>query len=262
MSAPLYIVDAFAEQAFGGNPAAVVLLDEPRSPAWMQAVAAEMNLSETAFVDADPDGKHGLRWLRWFTPVAEVDLCGHATLATAHVLGGTQRFTTRSGKLVCTAGPGGMVQMDFPADHAEPLETRPSGLDRALPWTDIRSVSRGVSDLLVELGSAREVRDVKPDFAAMAGLDTRGVIVTAASDDEGSDFVSRCFYPAVGIPEDPVTGSAHCTLACWWGGRLGRESLIGNQLSARGGVVHMTVHGDLVRIGGRAVTVASGQLHA
>ena len=266
-----FVVDAFTERAFGGNPAGVVLLDGPRGERWMQAVAAELKHSETAFTG--PPDEAGIRPLRWFTPATEVDLCGHATLATAHVLGGSQRFSTRSGVLTCTADGGaadGWVEMDFPADPPLLLDDGAlrSQLAAALPGVSVRAAARGVSDLLVEAGSAAEVRSLRPDFPALAAVPGRGVIVTApyaggpAGGGEGADFVSRCFYPRAGIDEDPVTGSAHCTLGCWWSPRLGRAALTGEQASPRGGLVRVTVRGDRVALSGRAVTVLRGTLLA
>jgi predicted PhzF superfamily epimerase YddE/YHI9 len=251
----LFIVDAFTDRAFAGNPAGVVLVDGPADPAWMQAVAAELKHSETAFVETAGEGP---KPLRWFTPEVEVDLCGHATLATAHVLGGDQVFTTRSGELR-TRAEDGWVSMDFPADP--PVETSGADLAPAVAGVDIRSVHRGVSDLLIEVGDASQVRGCRPDYARIAGLDARCVIVTAPGDGAGVDFVSRVFGPAVGVDEDPVTGSAHCTLAPFWAQRLGRKKLVGEQASARGGIVRTALEGDRVQLAGQAVTVASGDLH-
>jgi predicted PhzF superfamily epimerase YddE/YHI9 len=246
----LYIVDAFTDTPFAGNPAGVVLLDAPADPGWMQSVAAELKHSETAFVEISGDGP---KPLRWFTPATEVDLCGHATLATAHVLGGEQTFTTRSGELRCWAEDG-WVSMDFPADV--PVET---AVDVGLP-ADPEWVARGVSDILVVVGDAAQVRDLKPDLEAWAKLDARCVIVTAPGDVDGIDFVSRVFGPAVGVDEDPVTGSAHCTLVPYWARRLERDKLVGEQASERGGIVRMTLEGERVRLAGQAVTVSSGEL--
>ncbi|GAA3002933.1 PhzF family phenazine biosynthesis protein [Actinokineospora diospyrosa] len=263
----VYVVDAFTDQAFRGNPAAVVLLTEDRSAEWMQSVAAEMNLSETAFADlrcTDPthpipaplDPTHPIP-LRWFTPKAEVDLCGHATLATAHVLEGARRFSTRSGVLTATPTDTG-IELDFPADPLQPVEP-PAALVAALPGVTVLSAHRGREDFLIRVASADEVRALRPDLSAFAQDSSRGVIVTAPGD-QGADFVSRCFYPAVGIDEDPVTGSAHCTLAGFWGHELDRSLLVGKQLSARGGTVTVQLDGDRVRLTGRAVTVLSGRL--
>lgn len=250
----LHVVDAFAERPFTGNPAAVTVLEAFPADGWLQAVAREMNLSETAFLVARPDGDHDLRW---FTPAAEVDLCGHATLAAAHVVGGG-RFHTRSGPLTCTVADGGVIEMDFPADPPVPAAAPP-----ALATVPARAWARGRFDLLAELADAEAVRRFVPDLAAIASLDCRGLIVTAAADPgSGVDCVSRVFCPAVGVPEDPVTGSAHCTLAGYWSGRTGREELSGFQASSRGGTVRMRCAGDRVVLGGRAVTVSEVRLLA
>ncbi|WP_447004548.1 PhzF family phenazine biosynthesis protein [Saccharothrix isguenensis] len=268
----IYVVDAFTDRAFAGNPAGVVLLEGPVDDAWMQSVAAEMKHAETAFVRVDHEDPLPLRW---FTPVAEVDLCGHATLAAAHVLG-SHAFRTRSGVLTCTAEDG-WVEMDFPADPAEPIESSEptagsdatgataetgtaAALRAALPGVTIRAAARAVSDVLVEAASAAEVRAVRPDFDAVAAVPGRGVILTARGDRPGLDVVSRCFYPSYGVPEDPVTGSAHCTLASWWSPRLGRADLLAEQASSRGGLVRTTLDRDRVRLAGQAVTVIRGRL--
>lgn len=255
-----YVVDAFTRTAFSGNPAGVVLLDQPADTAWMQAVAAEFNHAETAFVEIAGPAEAPKR-LRWFTPATEVDLCGHATMATAHVLGGDQRFETRSGILTCTAREDGSVEMDFPADEVVPAEPSEE-LVEGLPGVTPRSVWRGRSDVLVEAGSAAEVRALRPDLAALAQVPCRGVIVTAAGEGAPADVVSRFFGPAVGVPEDPVTGSAHCTLAGWWSERLGVAEFLAEQASARGGFVQVRLKGDRVMLAGRAVTVFSGELHS
>jgi predicted PhzF superfamily epimerase YddE/YHI9 len=248
-----FLVDAFAEAAFAGNTAAVVLLDAPADPGWMQSVAAEFKHSETAFVEV---GVEGAKPLRWFTPTIEVDLCGHATLATAHVLGGDQVFSTRSGKLTCSTNDG-WVSMDFPADPPVPTTVDLRG---TLPGTTVEHVARGVSDLLVVVTEEAQVRDLKPDIEDLGKLGVRCVIVTALSHGGEFDFVSRVFGAAAGVGEDPVTGSAHCTLASYWGERLGRTELVGRQVSSRGGTVRMTLEGDRVRLTGQAVTVATGEL--
>ncbi|WP_433265896.1 PhzF family phenazine biosynthesis protein [Actinosynnema sp. CS-041913] len=251
----IYVVDAFTDRAFAGNPAGVVLLDEPADDHWMQSVAAEMKHAETAFVRLADDGPLPLRW---FTPVAEVDLCGHATLAAAHVLAGDRTFSTRSGLLTCTSHEG-WVEMDFPADPAQPIEiTTP--LRAGLPGVTVRAVAQAVSDVLVEAASAAEVRALRPDHAALSEVPGRGVIVTAPGDRPGLDVVSRCFYPSYGVAEDSVTGSAHCTLASWWAPRLGRAELLAEQASPRGGRVRATLAGDRVRLAGQAVTVLAGEL--
>ena len=229
----------------------------------MQRVAAEMNLSETAFVIRRTDGDYDLRW---FTPAVEVDLCGHATLATAHILrqtgdltdGEMARFHSRSGLLTARAA-GAKIELDFPA--TPPIECDPpEGLRDALGIDDIVWVGRPRFDYLVEIDSDRTVRELTPAFSELHSLGVRGVIVTAASTEPGLDFISRFFAPGAGIDEDPVTGSAHCALAPYWSAKLGKTSLIGFQASARGGVVEMTLAEDRVRLRGNAVTVLEGTL--
>ncbi|HYE19308.1 MAG TPA: PhzF family phenazine biosynthesis protein [Tepidisphaeraceae bacterium] len=265
MPTPYYIVDAFADRPFAGNPAAVVLLDVwPASDAWLRNVAAEMNLSETAFLVAVDKGYD----LRWFTPKSEVDLCGHATIASAVVLGRLGNladgarvdFFTRSGALGARR-QGGRIELDFPSLGADPC-TPPAGLVEALgvPAAAVTYAGRSKFDYVVEVRNAADVRALSPDFARLAKVECRGVIVTALSDDPQYDFVSRFFAPAVGIDEDPVTGSAHCRLGPHWGERLGKTRLVGYQASARGGVVHVEVRGDRVTLGGDGVIVASGVL--
>jgi len=262
MAVPVYIVDAFATHAFAGNPAAVCLLDQPADASWMQAVAAEMNLSETAFVTA----RGGDFGLRWFTPAVEVALCGHATLASAHVLWQTgrlasdlaARFETLSGRLTATHD-GASITLDFPADPTLPSPPPPGLLD-ALAVTPV-AVARGRFDYVVEVADADSVRGLAPDFARLAAVKTRGVVVTALADRPGADFVSRFFAPGAGVAEDPVTGSAHCTLVCYWAPKLGRDRLVGRQLSKRGGEVHVTLAGDRAFLSGQAVTVLSGMIH-
>ena len=248
MALELTVVDAFTDRPFSGNPAAIALVDEFPDDTRMQAVAAEMNLSETAFVVERAEGRYDLRW---FTPATEVDLCGHATLAAAHVLGRAASFQTRSGELACSFTDDGWIEMDFPADPAQEVELPAESGLAAVRW-----FGRGVSDYLAELDSAAAVRSLEPDLAAIERLDCRALIVTAPGDRDGYDCVSRVFGPAVGIPEDPVTGSAHCTLASFWGERLGRETLTGEQASPRGGFVRMRLAGDRVVLAGRAVTVS------
>ncbi|HXQ43026.1 MAG TPA: PhzF family phenazine biosynthesis protein [Acidimicrobiales bacterium] len=249
MALDLTVVDSFTDRPFAGNPAAVAVVDRFPDDSEMQLIAREMNLSETAFVASRADGAYDLRW---FTPAVEVDLCGHATLATAHVLGGTGRFVTRSGLLTCSTGEDGWIEMDFPGDPPAEAEV-PAGLN----VDGIRWCGRGRGDLLIELADAAAVRGLEPDLGAIAVLGVRCVVVTAGGDTPGIDCVSRVFAPAVGIPEDPVTGSAHCTLAPYWADRLGRNDLVGEQASARGGIVRMRVAGDRVILGGRAVTVSN-----
>lgn len=261
MKLPLFQVDAFTDRQFAGNPAAVCLLDEPGDPAWMQDVACEMNLAETAFLSKQADGYS----LRWFTPAVEVDLCGHATLASAHVLweqgylpAATQaRFHTKSG-LLTAKRQGDWIELDFPAKPAEPVEI-PPGLAEAL---GVPAVSMGMSqyDCLVEVESEAAVRALRPDIAKLATIPMRGMIVTSLASTPGYDFVSRFFAPSAGLSEDPVTGSAHCVLAPFWGKRLGRDELVGYQASARGGVVRVRLDGERVHLGGQAVTVLRGEL--
>jgi predicted PhzF superfamily epimerase YddE/YHI9 len=263
MGLPLFQVDAFTDTPFAGNPAAVCLLPEPRDPAWMQRVAAEMNLSETAFLVRRPDGFD----LRWFTPAVEVDLCGHATLASAHVLweqgplrpDEVARFHSRSG-LLTARRHGQEIELDFPAVVAEPCAP-PAGLLAALS-TPACSVGRNRMDYLVELNTEEAVRKLHPDFARLAELPVRGIIVTARASTPGFDFVSRFFAPASGVNEDPVTGSSHCCLAPFWRERLGKDEMRAYQASARGGVVGVRVAGERVLLRGQAVTVLRGELLA
>jgi len=254
-------VDTFTREPFAGNPAAVCLLPEPRSDAWMQSVAREMNLAETAFLVARPDGFD----LRWFTPSVEVDLCGHATLASAHVLwetgrlarAETARFHTRSGLLTASRNDD-WIELDFPATPEEPAEAT-RALRDGLGVT-ARYVGRSRFDYLVEVDSEDVVRRARPDFGVLKTIGGRGVILTSRAAAPGYDFVSRFFAPAAGIDEDPVTGSAHCCLGPFWSGRLGRQSFLARQISARGGVLKVRLKGDRVLIGGQAVTVLRGDL--
>ncbi len=259
----MHVVDAFADRAFGGNPAAVCRLPAPAGPAWMQAVAREMKHSETAFLLRRADG-----WgLRWFTPEAEVKLCGHATLASAHVLwetgelaaGEPARFHTLSGRLTARRN-GDDIELDFPAKPVQPV-LPPAGLAAAL-GADFRSVSRSEFDYLVELDSPATLRQLRPDFARLAALPVRGVIVTSVSDTPEFAFLSRFFAPGVGVEEDPVTGSAHCSLGPFWQAKLGRDEFTAWQASSRGGRVCVTMRGDRVLLAGRAVTVLRGELAA
>ena len=262
MPIPISVVDAFTERPFRGNPAGVCLPPRDMDAAWMQAVAAEINLAETAFLrprEADAFD------LRWFTPQVEVDLCGHATLASAHRLwedglaAGPIRFHTRSGVLSAFRG-GDVIELDFPA--SPPVESRaPAGLAEALGAPFVWTGTNDLGDLVVEMADERAVRNLEPDFAALGGIPARGIAVTAEATlpDADYDFVSRFFAPRVGIDEDPVTGSAHCALAPFWSARLGRGELTGWQASARGGIVRTRIAGDRVVLGGRAVTVWKGE---
>jgi PhzF family phenazine biosynthesis protein len=260
MPLPLFHVDAFTGRPFGGNPAAVCLLPAWKDDGWLQAVAREMNLSETAFVVRRP----GHFDLRWFTPAVEVDLCGHATLAAAHVLwqqgqavGNDIRFSTRSGVLKATRHNGD-IELDFPLTPVEAVQA-PPGLVEALGVAP-KYVGRSRFDYLVEVESEAALRALAPDFRRLAALPVRGVIVTNWSADPTFDFVSRFFAPAAGVDEDPVTGSAHCCLGDFWSKRLGKAELVAFQASARGGVVKVRVTEGRAFLGGAAVTVAKGEL--
>jgi predicted PhzF superfamily epimerase YddE/YHI9 len=254
-------VDAFTATPFAGNPAAVCVLPEPRDERWMQDVAREMNLSETAFLSRQADGFN----LRWFTPAVEVDLCGHATLASAHVLWETgqleldeqARFHTHSG-LLLAGRKGEWIEMDFPV-KAEEAAIAPPGLLQALGVTPVY-VGKNQFDYLVEVESEEIVRGTQPDFSLLSTVEARGVIVTSRASTQVYDFVSRFFAPRVGVNEDPVTGSAHCCLAPYWCSKFGKDQLVGYQASPRGGVVRVRVSGDRVYLGGQAVTVLRGEL--
>jgi PhzF family phenazine biosynthesis protein len=257
-------VDAFTARPFAGNPAAVCVLPESAPEQWMRDVAREMNLSETAFLVPREDGYD----LRWFTPAVEVDLCGHATVAGAHVLwqdghlaeGAQARFHTRSGLLTADRR-GDWIELDFPAKIAVAAPA-PRELLPALGIAEAKFVGRNAFDYLVEVESEETVRSLSPDFTALRKLPVRGVIVTARSSTPAFDFVSRFFAPGAGVDEDPVTGSAHTALGPYWAGILGRSELTAFQASARGGVVQVKVRGDRVLLGGQAVTVMVGELLA
>jgi PhzF family phenazine biosynthesis protein len=258
----IYQVDAFTDQPFAGNPAAVCILPRPAPDAWMQALAREMNLSETAFLVPQTGGFH----LRWFTPAVEVKLCGHATLASAHTLWETgtlrteeqARFHSLSGLLTASRSSD-WIQMDFPASPAEEAEA-PAGLADALGATP-KYVAKNVSRrYLVEVEDEETVRQLKPDFGLLGRLPVRAVIVTARSASPEYHFVSRFFAPAIGINEDPVTGSAHCCLGPFWATRLGKTEMVAYQASPRGGVVRVRLSGDRVILGGQAVTVMVSEL--
>jgi PhzF family phenazine biosynthesis protein len=261
MGLSIFQVDAFTNKPFSGNPAGVCVLPEPQDIGWMQNVAREMNLSETAFLHRQEDGYN----LRWFTPAVEVDLCGHATLASAHVLweaghlvpGEQARFHTRSGLLTADRRRD-WIEMNFPAKPEEPASA-PPGLLEAL-GVPAKYIGKSHYDYLVEVDSEEIVRKAQPDFTLLAKTPARGVIVTSLASSKDFDFVSRFFAPQVGIDEDPVTGSAHCCLSPFWTKRLGKNELVGYQASARGGVVHVHLSGDRVYISGQAVTVLRGQL--
>ena len=263
MILPIIQVDAFTDRPFAGNPAAVCLLPAAAETQWMQDVAREMNLSETAFLVP----RSGDFDLRWFTPAVEIDLCGHATLASAHALWEDgrlpatmqARFHTRSGLLTADRR-GDWIELDFPATRAE-AATAPPGLNAAIGVTP-RFVGRSRFDYLLEVDGEEIVRGCKPDFGALARVDARGVIVTSRAAASSYDFVSRFFAPRAGVDEDPVTGSAHCALAPYWTAKLGRPDLVGYQASARGGTVRVRLRDDRVILGGQAVTVLRGTLTA
>lgn len=255
----LHLVDAFAERPFTGNPAAVCLLDAPRSDAWMQQLAFELGFSETAYVSRTEQGNS----LRWFTPKTEVALCGHATLASAHVLWSIGRaqgpisFQTQSGVLTCERS-NRLIQLDMPRTELTD-EPPPVGFLSAIALKPV-TLRRAQWDMLVEVENEDAVRRAAPDFAALAQVKARGVMVTARAKNPEFDFVCRFFAPSVGIDEDPVTGSAYCALGPFWAERLGKSSLRAAQLSQRGGTVELEVMPERVRVGGRAVTVFTGAL--
>jgi predicted PhzF superfamily epimerase YddE/YHI9 len=247
MMQEIFQVDAFTEQPFAGNPAGVCILQHPGDEKWMQNVATEMNLSETAFLHEKNDGFN----LRWFTPAVEVDLCGHATLASA------ARFHTRSGLLTAKLAQG-WIELDFPSEPAEAVGP-PDNLEGAL-GVSLKFVGLNRFDYLVEVDSEKTVRSLKPDFMQLETISSRGFIVTSRSDSNEYDFVSRFFAPAFGINEDPVTGSAHCCSGPYWAKLLDKNSLVAFQASARGGVVRVRVSDQRVILGGQAVTVLRGTL--
>jgi PhzF family phenazine biosynthesis protein len=293
---PFVQVDAFTSEAFAGNPAAVCFLPGEREASWMQNVAREMNLAETAFL-RPLDGEGGRREflatrsatalpsqfaaptvsartefeLRWFTPTVEIDLCGHATLASAHALwesgrlapGEQARFHTRSGLL--TADPleegGGWIQLNFPLTPNEAVPP-PDGLIDAIGAGAPLYVGRSKFDYVVQVESEAVVRGVAPDLRRLSAIEARGVIVTSKAANGDYDFVSRFFAPRAGIDEDPVTGSAHCTLADFWHRQLGKTRFLARQISPRGGVLRVTLRGDRVLLGGQAITVLRGELLA
>jgi PhzF family phenazine biosynthesis protein len=258
----IHNVDAFTDRPFRGNPAAVCILKEPGDDGWRQDVAREMNLSETAFLEKRADGSYTLRW---FTPSVEVDLCGHATLASAHILwesgelasGERAVFHTRSGILYALK-KGDWIEMDFPSEPERPADA-PAELIGALGVKALYT-GRNRFDYLVEVDHEDTVRGLNPDMTRLKKVDMRGVIVTSRSRSAGYDFVSRFFAPAVGVDEDPVTGSAHCCLGPYWGGKLGKKTLGAYQASLRGGVLRVGLKGDRVLIGGQAVTVLRAEL--
>jgi PhzF family phenazine biosynthesis protein len=258
------VVDAFTAEPFSGNPAAVCVLERAAPDSWMHDVAREMNLAETAFLLPEGDGYR----LRWFTPAVEVELCGHATLASAHVLwqdgllpaGQQARFYTLSGLLTADQ-ENDWIKLDFPAKAPTEAEA-PPGLLMALGLERASYIGKNVFDYVVEVDSEAVVRSLTPDLVMLAGLEARGVMVTARSSSGEFDFVSRFFAPAVGVPEDPVTGSAHCCLTPYWAARLDKSERVGFQASARGGIVRVALRGERVWLYGQAVTVLRGELLA
>ena len=263
MKIPIYQVDAFTDQPFHGNPAGVCFLSAPRPNQWMQCVASEMNLSETAFLLQENGGYR----LRWFTPAVEVDLCGHATLASAHILWETSRlgkdkmaqFYSRSGSLTARL-EGNSIELNFPVKRLE-LVTIPEELSTLLGVTPV-FVGKNQFDYLVEVESEEILRSLQPDMTRLSQIPVRGVIVTCAATTPGYDFISRFFAPRVGVPEDPVTGSAHCCLAPYWSEKLHKQSMLAYQASPRGGELRLRLEDDRVLISGQAVTILQGELNA
>lgn len=261
MGLTIYQIDSFTNKPFAGNPAGVCILAAPADESWMQNVAMEMNLSETAFLYKQKDGFN----LRWFTPAAEVELCGHATLASAHILWETgilamhetARFHTLSG-LLTARFKNKWIELDFPATPAESIDT-PQGLTEALGITP-KFVGKNKFDFLIEVDSEETVRRLEPDFSLLKSLTERGVMVTAPASSDEYDFISRFFAPSVGVDEDPVTGSAHCTLGPYWQKQLGKKDFTAYQASKRGGVVRVNVKGDRVILSGQAVTILRAEI--
>lgn len=261
MSIEIYQADAFTDRPFGGNPAGVCLLPGPADEEWMQKVARDMNLPETAFLYAEKGGYS----LRWFTPTVEVELCGHATLASAHVLWESGRvprsrgieFYTLSGTLTAAVN-GEMIELDFPSEPESEAEAPPALIESLC--VKPLYVGRNRFDYIVEVGSEKEVRALSPDFPLLATIPARGVMVTAVSDDPKYDFISRFFGPASGINEDPATGSAYCCLGPYWEKKLGKSEFLAYQASERGGVIGVRVLGQRVKLLGKAVTIFKGQM--
>lgn len=262
MSIPILQIDAFTNTPFGGNSAAVCLLPVPAEAIWMQNVAAEMNLSETAFLFRQKDHYD----LRWFTPTTEVDLCGHATLAATHALcewgylGDKEmvKFSTRSGFLTATRADN-MIELNFPTEPADEVENPPSDMLDAL-GVQATFVGKNRLDYLIEVATADEVKNLTPNFEQLKSLGLRGVMVTAKSDSSDCDFVSRFFAPGAGIPEDPVTGSAHCCLTPYWAKKLNKTELVAHQISQRKGELFLCLANDRTYISGQAITIFKGEL--
>ena len=273
MANPIFQVDAFTHIPYRGNPAAVVILKKMQPDDWLQNVAAEMNLSETAFVAPNIDPFKRVWQLRWFTPKTEVELCGHATIAAAHIMYSegyvkpleSIRFDTLSGELQASKDAGSWIELNFPTSTIEPVEA-PAGLAEALGATPItvhKAIFDQEFDYLVELESDEVVRDATPNLAKLAQVGGRGITITAkaaAETDGAPDFVSRMFAPNVGVDEDPVTGSAHCYLSKFWADKLGKTEFKAHQVSKRGGTLKVVLDGDRTKIAGRAVTILKGSL--
>ncbi|MCB0964630.1 MAG: PhzF family phenazine biosynthesis protein [Acidimicrobiales bacterium] len=260
MAHPLHIVDAFTDHPFAGNPAGVVQLDEAAEAEWMQAVAAELNLADTAFLVPRADGDHDLRW---FTPAKEVDLCGHATLASAHVLGGTRRFHTRVGELICTPDDDGRIAMDLPTHPTEPAPHDGWGPILGLDDRQICSARASADWDLIEVADAAAVEAAESRREPLLTRRGHAIVVADTTGADGDiDTVCRVFAPSAGIDEDPVTGSAHTVIGPWIAERTGRTAFRCRQASARGGLLDLEVAGDRVVLRGRAVTVISGELRA
>ena len=261
MAIKIFQVDAFTGDPFKGNPAAVCILKKPANEKWMQDFAREMNLSETAFLVANGNTFD----LRWFTPTTEVDLCGHATLASAHALwqagvlptDQTARFNTKSGRLTASLC-GEWIELNFPVNTVAPIQ-QPKGLTEALA-VDADFIGSDGTDYLVEVSCEKIITDLKPDLKALKTFPVRCIVVTSLSDSKEYDFVSRVFAPGAGIDEDPVTGSAHCSLGPFWATRLNKQEMLAYQASSRGGFVRVTLKGDRVLLGGQAVTIFQGTL--
>ena len=261
MGTPLFKVNAFAENGSKGNPAAVMILDGPRESLWMQQIANKINFSETAFVIPTENTFQ----LRWFTPKVEIELCGHATLATAHILWQTGRvdsqqriiFNTKSGRLTATQEKD-IIELDFPASTVVPGDVSEEIIESVGIVPDFIGISG--EKWLFEYADELTIRKIQPNFESLSERNGRGLVVTAISDTPGIDFVSRYFAPWVGINEDPVTGSAHCILAAYWGAKFRKSKMIGQQVSSRGGIVHIRLSGERTYIGGKAITVSSTEL--
>jgi PhzF family phenazine biosynthesis protein len=266
MHNPIYQVDAFTDEAFKGNPAGVYISLKPKSETWMHHMAREMNLSETAFLVPMDDEKEG--WsLRWFTPAVEVDLCGHATLASAHILweqgylrsDEEAKFHTRSGILSARLMDADWIALNFPSKQVEPADV-PEGLLEGLKISNPRFVGSNKMDYLVELEDEAQVRELKPDHSQLKRVNLRGVMVTARSSSTDFDFVSRFFAPGAGVDEDPVTGSSHTALTPYWSKKLGKKEMTAYQASARGGIMKVIDMGARVELRGQAVTVFTAEL--